>query len=171
MVDAAQVREHMEVRGADGAHVGTVDRVEGNRIKLTKSDPASGGQHRYIDLGMVDAIQGGAVWLSQNADEARSASNSAATFMGGGGEDRFGPDLFGQAGLECRESRIGFDGVVAGIGKVDGTSAFMRPGRADTTTTRDARKIASSMSWVTNKTVFRSRSQIPRSVSCISARV
>ncbi|MDU2926289.1 DUF2171 domain-containing protein, partial [Bradyrhizobium sp.] len=32
------IREHMEVIGADGAHVGTVDRVEGNRIKLTRKD-------------------------------------------------------------------------------------------------------------------------------------
>ena len=54
MIDASHVREHMEVKGADGGHVGTVDRVEGSRIKLTRSDPASGGQHHYIDLGMVD---------------------------------------------------------------------------------------------------------------------
>ena len=32
------VREHMEVIGADGVHVGTVDKVEGNRIKLTRKD-------------------------------------------------------------------------------------------------------------------------------------
>ena len=38
--------EHMEIKGSDGQHIGTVDRVEGNRIKLTKSDQASGGQHR-----------------------------------------------------------------------------------------------------------------------------
>ena len=32
----------MEVKSADGAHVGTVDRVEGgDRIKLTKTDPAA----------------------------------------------------------------------------------------------------------------------------------
>ena len=30
MID--QVREHMEVIGADGVHVGTVDKVEGGRI-------------------------------------------------------------------------------------------------------------------------------------------
>ena len=30
------VREHMEVIGADGVHLGTVDQVEGDRIKLTK---------------------------------------------------------------------------------------------------------------------------------------
>jgi len=28
----------MEVIGADGVHVGTVDKVEGNRVKLTKKD-------------------------------------------------------------------------------------------------------------------------------------
>ena len=30
------IKEHMEVIGADGVHVGTVDKVEGDRIKLTK---------------------------------------------------------------------------------------------------------------------------------------
>ena len=29
----------MEIKSSDGKHVGTVDRVDGNRIKLTKSDP------------------------------------------------------------------------------------------------------------------------------------
>ena len=38
MSDASNIREHMEVIGADGVHVGTVDHVEGDRIKLTKKD-------------------------------------------------------------------------------------------------------------------------------------
>jgi hypothetical protein len=33
-----QIKEHMEVVGSDGQHVGTVDGVEDDRIKLTKSD-------------------------------------------------------------------------------------------------------------------------------------
>ena len=32
MVNASQIQEHMEIKGSDGQHVGTVDRVEGNRI-------------------------------------------------------------------------------------------------------------------------------------------
>ena len=36
------IKEHMEVIGADGVHVGTVDRVENNRIKLTKADSGEG---------------------------------------------------------------------------------------------------------------------------------
>ena len=47
MADASQIREHMEVLGSDGGHVGVVDHVQGRRIKLTKQDPASGGVHHF----------------------------------------------------------------------------------------------------------------------------
>ena len=48
-----EIKEHMEVIGADGVHVGTVDKVEGKRIKLTKGDSGEGkhkGHHHFIDL-------------------------------------------------------------------------------------------------------------------------
>lgn len=57
MVNASDIREHMEVIGSDGGHIGMVDRVEGDRIKLTKNDPSSGGQHHYVDVGMVASIE------------------------------------------------------------------------------------------------------------------
>ena len=63
-VDASEIREHMEVVGRDGQHMGTVDRVEGDQIKLAKSDPASGGQHRYINLQQVQEIRNGKVCIS-----------------------------------------------------------------------------------------------------------
>ena len=64
------IKEHMEVIGKDGAHVGTVDRVEGNRIKLTKKDSGAGheGHHHYIDTKLVGAVEGNVVKLSVNAD-------------------------------------------------------------------------------------------------------
>ena len=34
MADLSQVKEHMEIIGADGVHIGTVDKVEGDRIKM-----------------------------------------------------------------------------------------------------------------------------------------
>ena len=43
-----RVDEHMEVVGSDGAHVGTVDKVRGDRILLTKSDKDAGGHHHSI---------------------------------------------------------------------------------------------------------------------------
>ena len=67
------IREHMEVIGADGVHVGTVDKVEGRRIKLTKADSGTGvheGHHHYISLGLVAGIEGDQVRLSANADVA-----------------------------------------------------------------------------------------------------
>lgn len=75
MIDISQVREHMEVIGADGVHVGTVDRVEGDRIKLTKREAEHGGHarhHHYISRGLIADIEGDKVRLSANADVAVS---------------------------------------------------------------------------------------------------
>ena len=65
-----KVRENMEVIGADGVHVGTVDRVEGGRIKLKKSDAYGRheGHHHYIELGFVAGVEGDKVRPSANAD-------------------------------------------------------------------------------------------------------
>jgi hypothetical protein len=70
MADAARIREHMEVLGSDGRHVGTVDRVEGRRVKLARQDPAAGGEHRYLHLDMVASVEGGAVRLTRTAAQA-----------------------------------------------------------------------------------------------------
>jgi hypothetical protein len=54
-------------------HVGTVDRVENNRIKLTKADSGEGrhkGHHHYIDGGLVAEVEGNKVRLSANGDVA-----------------------------------------------------------------------------------------------------
>jgi hypothetical protein len=66
-----RVREHMEVVGSDEKHVGTVDRIAGDRIILTKSDPESGGHHHSISCAMVDRIDGDRVVLELDADKAR----------------------------------------------------------------------------------------------------
>ena len=67
MADASSIKEHAEVIGADGVHVGTVDKVEGDRIKLTKRDSGEGqheGHHHYIPLALVAAVDGDTVRLS-----------------------------------------------------------------------------------------------------------
>ena len=73
MADLSQIKEHAEVIGADGVHVGTVDGVEGNRIKLTKSDSGQGGHeghHHCIDGGLVATVHDNTVRLSANGDVA-----------------------------------------------------------------------------------------------------
>ncbi|MEC3912623.1 DUF2171 domain-containing protein [Sphingobium sp. CR2-8] len=74
MVDLTSIQEHAEVIGADGVHVGTVDHMDGDRIKLTKKDSGEGshkGHHHYISQGLIAAVEDdGTVRLSANADVA-----------------------------------------------------------------------------------------------------
>jgi hypothetical protein len=47
-----------------------VDRIEGDRIKLTKKDSGGGshkGHHHFIDKGLVADVEGDKVRLSANA--------------------------------------------------------------------------------------------------------
>ncbi|MHC2337127.1 DUF2171 domain-containing protein [Bradyrhizobium sp. USDA 4454] len=64
-----KIKDNMEVIGADGVHVGTFDHVEGNRIKLKKSDSDGfhKGHHHFIELGFVAGVEGSKVRLSANA--------------------------------------------------------------------------------------------------------
>jgi hypothetical protein len=64
------IREHMEIIGADGVHLGTVDRVEGDRIKLIRADSgvAHQGEHHFIPRGLVAEVEGDKVRLSANGD-------------------------------------------------------------------------------------------------------
>jgi hypothetical protein len=68
-MDTSQIKEHAEVIGADGVHVGTVDHVQGDRIKLTKKSSVD-MRHHYISLGLVAEVEHGTVRLSANADVA-----------------------------------------------------------------------------------------------------
>ncbi|MDQ8757103.1 DUF2171 domain-containing protein [Sphingosinicella sp. LHD-64] len=78
-----RVTEHMEVVGADGSHVGTVDKVRGDTIILTKSDPSAGGVHHAIPCGWIDRVED-KVTLTLTAEEAterwRTESRSRALF-------------------------------------------------------------------------------------------
>ena len=61
------IKEHMEVIGADGVHIGTVDKVEGDRIKLTKQDSGEGGHkghHHFVDRSLVAEVEDDKVRLS-----------------------------------------------------------------------------------------------------------
>ena len=52
MAQASDIRKHMEVRDSAGVHVGTVDSVADNRIKLTRID-STDGEHHYVPLSSV----------------------------------------------------------------------------------------------------------------------
>jgi hypothetical protein len=65
------IREHMDVVGNDDKHVGTVDRVAGDRIILTRSDPQSGGVHHSLSCTDVDRVESDRVILDCSAEQAR----------------------------------------------------------------------------------------------------
>jgi len=64
------IREHMQVVGADDTPIGTVDRVEGDRIKLVRADSglAHEEHHHYIPRGLVAGVDGDVVRLTAAAN-------------------------------------------------------------------------------------------------------
>ena len=67
------IREHMEVIGSDGGHIGRVDHVVGNDIELAKLDLGSGLKHHLIPLSWVDDVRDEKVCLNLTKDAAKAA--------------------------------------------------------------------------------------------------
>lgn len=65
MPNASQIKEHMEVKGSDGKHVGTILGIESGRLKL-----ASGGVEHDMDIAMVEAVENNTVRLRKTAEQA-----------------------------------------------------------------------------------------------------
>ncbi len=73
MADATQIKEHAKIVGSDGAHVGTVDHMDGSdRIKLTRKDPEAHGHHHYIPLEWVESVENDKVRLNKTCQEAEA---------------------------------------------------------------------------------------------------
>ena len=66
MFEKLRIKEHMEVTNYEGQHVGTVDEVKDDAIKLTKSDSAD-DMHHFLSLDDVDKIDDNRVYLKQTA--------------------------------------------------------------------------------------------------------
>ena len=66
----SDIREHMEVYGACGGYLGKVDHVEGNQIKLAKSDSPD-GLHHLIPLSWVAKVHDH-IHLNKDCADAKS---------------------------------------------------------------------------------------------------
>jgi hypothetical protein len=73
MIQPSEIREHMEVLGSDGGHVGKVDKVMDGDIELAKLDFGSGFKHHLIPMTWVDHVEGGKLYLNMTKDAAKSA--------------------------------------------------------------------------------------------------
>jgi hypothetical protein len=67
-----QVTEHREVIGSDGEHIGTVDKVRGDRIILTTGDSAAGGHHHSIPCSWIERVDE-KVMVNKSSTEAMAA--------------------------------------------------------------------------------------------------
>lgn len=130
-----EIRPHMEVVGADGEHVGTVDRMDQGRIKLTRRDDpdGSGRHHHHIPLGAIRMIEGDRIWLTVPAGQARAMAvggqspedmeeGSAATDEAGIAR----PDRTGLSSMEggATGNIHGGGSMAPGGGGAGGTAAF-----------------------------------------------
>src|SRR4051812_21790619 len=120
MADLSRIREHMEIIGADGVHVGTVDSVDGDRIKLIKADSGShSSHHHYVSTGLVADIEGDKIRLSANGDNAVLLE-----------EEEDGSGLGENSLFSWRNIGIGA-AAVAGVAAAAGAASLVR-GRSST---------------------------------------
>ena len=77
MFEKMRIKEHMEVADCKGRHVGTVDEVEDDAIKLTRSDSGD-GMHHFIALDGVDKIDDNRIYLKESARIPAGLENKAS---------------------------------------------------------------------------------------------
>ena len=81
MMRAWNIHENMEVVGSCGNHVGTVECVEGNEIRLYRSHPKAGWQHHWVPLRWVDSVDD-VVHLDRESDRAHRHWRPSPTNVG-----------------------------------------------------------------------------------------
>jgi hypothetical protein len=114
MADLSQIQPHMEIFGADGIRLGTVDKVAGNRIKMTRADSGSHKHHHhFISGGLVAAVEDGAVRLSANADNAALL------------EEEYDGNALGEQSLFSWRN-IGLGAAAAGVAAAAGAIFYQR---------------------------------------------
>jgi len=69
MVQASQIRDHMQIVGSDGQQLGSVQQVEGSsRIKFAPRGAVGGGE-QFIPLAWVASVDGQTVRLSKSSHD------------------------------------------------------------------------------------------------------
>jgi hypothetical protein len=72
MIESTEIREHMEVVGSDGGHVGRVDHLRGSEIELAKLDFAGGLKHHMIPVSWIDHVEDDKLILDRTEDDAKA---------------------------------------------------------------------------------------------------
>ncbi|WP_379548339.1 DUF2171 domain-containing protein [Qipengyuania sp. DSG2-2] len=76
MFEKIRIKEHMEVVNSEGLHVGTVDALQDDKIKLTKSDSMD-DMHHFLMIDDVEEITDNRVVLTKDARIPTGLGNKA----------------------------------------------------------------------------------------------
>jgi len=122
MTTTGNIRPHMEIIGADGGHVGTVDRLEAGHVRLTSADDPDGSasHHHALPLHVVERVEAGRVRLTIPAQQARAMAVGGlrlADVQDGAPDDgEPGEDAAGAAGSPMGDQGGTGSGMVHGGG-------------------------------------------------------
>ena len=137
----SRVTEHMEVVGSDDEHVGTVDKVRGDRIILTKTDRDAGGHHHSIPSRWVSSVDD-KVKLRKTADEAQKAwrdEEEQQAMFTNQAQQRYGSDRFGlQNGNDDRTREANRYGSSTTTGQALGAGSSTTAGTGVSGSTNDS---------------------------------
>ena len=88
------IREHREVVDENGEHIGTVDKVHGDTVILTRNDPSAGGVHRSFGCSLLSRVED-KVYLSGSAATIRHQLHEERDDNRGRGGSSAGGGIFG----------------------------------------------------------------------------
>jgi hypothetical protein len=71
MMHVDKIREGMTVLGSDRDHVGEVESLSGQLLKIRGAGPHTDGSHHYLDIGLIAVVDHDAVVLLVPAAEAK----------------------------------------------------------------------------------------------------
>ncbi len=76
MFEKIRIKEHMEIANSEGVHVGTVDEVVDDKIKLTKSDSMD-DMHHFLMIDDIEEIAENRIVLKKTAQIPTGLGNKA----------------------------------------------------------------------------------------------
>jgi hypothetical protein len=79
MIQASQIKDHMQIVGSDGQQLGSVERVDGSsRIKFAAKGAADGRDH-FIPLDWVASVEGQTLRLSKSSHDVQQELERSGT--------------------------------------------------------------------------------------------
>ena len=129
MLNMSEIKARMEVVGTDGVLVGTVDRVDGDRLNLAKTDIGQGARdtrQHYLPTGLVASIKGNKVHLSAKGNVATKFDDRASPSATPGVTARSNSPQTAATPWNWNKIGLSAIGIAAGAAGAAGAAFFSR---------------------------------------------